>query len=288
MLKTGVVFPQTEIGDDIVVIRDYTQTIEGLGFDYLLAYDHVLGANPEREGGWRGPYTYNEMFHEPFTLFSYLAAITETLEFVTGILILPQRQTALVAKQAAQLAIMSGGRLRLGVGVGWNRVEMEGLGQDFSTRGKRSEEQVKLLRRLWNEPLVKFDSEFHSLDDVGINPLPKQQIPIWFGGGADAVLKRMARLGDGWLLSTMPPEKMKPYREKLVRYLEEEGRGPDEFGIDVRISVRIQPPEQWDAHIAEYQSLGATHISINTMGMGFTSIDEHVAVIRRFKEQFDG
>lgn len=287
-MKAGVVFPQTEIGDDVAVIRDYTQTVEGLGFDYLLAYDHVLGANPAREGGWRGPYTHNDMFHEPFTLFSYLAAITETLEFTTGILVLPQRQTALVAKQAAQLDILSGGRLRLGVGIGWNRVEFQGLGEDFSTRGKRSEEQVKLLRRLWSEPLVKFDGEFHTLDDVGINPLPKRDIPIWFGGGTDVVLERAARLGDGWMPTTMSPEKMKPYVEKLSKYLEEAGRNVDDFGLDVRMSVRLQEPDQWDSIIAEYQTLGATHVSMNTMGMDFTTLDEHLTVIRRFKEHFDG
>jgi probable F420-dependent oxidoreductase len=247
-----------------------------------------LGANPDREGGWRGPYTHKEMFHEPFTLYSYLAAITETIEFVTGILILPQRQTALVAKQAAQLDLMSGGRLRLGVGIGWNRVELESLGEEFSTRGKRSEEQVKLLRRLWSEPLVKFDGEFHTLDDVGINPLPKHRIPIWFGGGADVVLRRAARLGDGWMPSTMSPEKMKSYVEKLFGYLAEEGRSMEDFGLDVRMSVRLQPPDQWDPLISEYQSLGATHLSINTMGMDFTSIDEHVTLIRRFKEHVNG
>ncbi|MCI0710761.1 MAG: LLM class F420-dependent oxidoreductase [Chloroflexi bacterium] len=287
-MKAGVVFPQTEIGDDVAVIRDYTQTVEGLGFDFLLAYDHVLGANPDREGGWRGPYTHIDMFHEPFTLFSYLAAITETLEFTTGILVLPQRQTALVAKQAAQLDILSRGRLRLGVGIGWNWVEFQGLGEDFSTRGKRSEEQIKLLRLLWNEPLVKFEGQFHSFDNVGISPLPKRRIPIWFGGSADVVLDRMARLGDGWIANPMPIEKMKPYLEKLSQYLAQANRTFDDFGLDMRIGVRQHGPDTWDRLLAEYQSIGTTHISIATGGMGFTTIDEHLTVIRRFKEHLDG
>ena len=167
-MKIGVVFPQTEIGNDPLVIRDYAQTAEGLGYSHLLAYDHVLGANPQRPGGWSGPYTYQTPFHEVFVLLSYLAGVTQKLELVTGIVILPQRQTALVAKQTASLDVLSGGRLRLGVGLGWNEVEYAALNEDFHDRGKRMEEQVALLRRLWTEPLVDFKGTWHTIPDAGI------------------------------------------------------------------------------------------------------------------------
>lgn len=283
-MQYGVVFPQTEIGSDPAAIRAYAQTVEALGYDYLLAYEHVIGANPDRPGGWRGPYTHESPFHEPFVLFSYLAALTTRLQFVTGILILPQRSTVLVAKQAAALDVLSGGRLRLGVGVGWNEVEMRALGYDFRARGRRSAEQVQLLRRLWTEPLVTFDGEFHTIEDAGLNPLPVQRpIPLWFGGGADPVLRRMARLGDGWMPNTMPVERGKPLVAKLRGYLADAGRDPDAFGLDVRVNVSQLPEEpQWAAYLDGWRALGATHACVNTMGLGFTSVDEHLAVIRRF------
>ena len=195
-MKMGVVFPQTEFPPDPIAIRDYAQTVEGLGFTHLLVYEHVLGANPERPGGWQGPYTHQHPFYEPFVLFSYLAALTQRLEFVTGILILPQRQTALVAKQAATLDVLCGGRLRLGIGIGWNAVEYTALGENFRNRGRRIEEQVALLRQLWTQPLVNFEGKWHQVPDAGLNPLPVQQpIPLWFGGQAEEVLRRTARLG---------------------------------------------------------------------------------------------
>lgn len=221
-MKIGVVFPQTEIGSDPVIIRDYAQTAEGLGFTHILAYDHVLGANPDRPGGFTGPYTYQTPFHEVFVLFSYLAGITQHLEFVTGILILPQRQTALVAKQAASLDVLSGGRLRLGVGLGWNKIEYIALNEDFHTRGKRIEEQVMLLRRLWTEPLVDFKGKWHTIPDAGINPLPIQQpIPIWFGGREEPALRRAARLADGWLPNQRSAAEAKLSLALLDRFLEE-------------------------------------------------------------------
>jgi probable F420-dependent oxidoreductase len=182
-MKLGVIFPQTEIGNDPIAIRDYAQTAEALGYNHVLAYDHVLGANPDRPEGWRGPYTHRTPFHEPFVLFAYLAGLTTQLHFVTGIIILPQRQTALVAKQAAALDVLSGGRLRLGVAIGWNPVEYEALGENFHNRGRRIEEQIQVLRALWQNELVTFDGEWYHIPDAGINPLPIQRpIPIWMGG----------------------------------------------------------------------------------------------------------
>lgn len=283
-MKLGVVFPQTEIGSDPAIIRDYAQTADGLGYDYLLAYDHVLGANPERPGGWNGPYTYRETFHEPFVLFAWLAALTQRLEFVPGILILPQRQTALVAKQAAELDVLSGGRLRLGVGLGWNAVEYEALNEDFHTRGKRIEEQAALLRRLWTQPLVTFHGEYHTIADAGLNPLPVQQpIPLWFGGHVDAALRRIARLADGWIASGMAFEKLAPEIEKIRGYVREAGRDPAAFGIDVRVSLRSTPPDDWAREVERWRGIGVTHLCLNTMNAGLSSPQEHIEQIKRFK-----
>ena len=282
-MKLGVIFPQTEIGADPVVLRDYVQTVEGLGYDYLTVYDHVLGANPERPGGWSGPYTYLTQFHEPMVLFGWMAALTQRLEFVTGVIILPQRQTALVAKQAAELSVLSGGRFRLGVGVGWNVVEYEGLGQDFHTRGKRVEEQVTLLRDLWAKPLVNFEGKFDRIPDAGLNPLPAQPIPIWFGGDADVALRRSARLGDGWLPNSMSLSELRVRLDTLRNYLVEAGRDPQGYGIDFRISINRTPQSEWASDSAQLAEMGVTHVAINTMGMGFKTLQEHLAVVKNFK-----
>lgn len=285
-MKYGVIFPQLEIGADPVVIRDYVQAIEGMGFDYLMIYDHVLGANPDRAGGWSGPYTHTEMFHEPFVLFGYLAALTQRLELATGILILPQRQTALVAKQAAQVDVLSGGRMRLGIGIGWNAVEYEALGENFHNRGKRSEEQVTLLRALWTQPLVTFRGQHHSVSDAGLNPMPIQRpIPIWFGGMADATLERAARLGDGWIPNPAPMDKVRGMIDTLHTHLEDHGRAPETFGIDVRVNARTQPRAEWTPFLQAWQQFGATHIGINTMGAGYATPDAHLDAVRQFKEE---
>jgi len=282
-MKLGVVFPQTEIGSDPAAIRDYAQTVEALGYSHILTYDHVLGANPERPGGWRGPYTYKSAFHEPFVLYSFLAGLTERIEFVTGILILPQRETALVAKQAAALDVLSGGRLRLGFGTGWNPVEYTALNQDFHTRGRRLEEQVTLLRRLWTEPLVTFAGKWHNIPDAGLNPLPLQRpIPIWFGGYVDAVLERVARLGDGWLPGNFAsPAAFRPTLDKLEAYLAEAGRSRADIGLEFRVTYdAAASPDWWAQTLAGWQAVGATHLSINTMGCGFETPADHLAALR--------
>jgi len=281
-LIPGIVFPQTEIGNDPIVIRDFAQAAEALGYRYLLAYDHVLGANPERPGGWRGPYTHLTPFHEVFTLFAWLAGQTTTLEFVTGILILPQRQTALVAKQAAELDILSGGRLRLGIGIGWNKVEYDALGEDFGVRGRRSEEQVRLLRLLWEQPLVRFQGEFDTIEDAGLNPLPARRIPIWFGGEADAVLQRMARLGDGWIVNFMQPAEGAGYMAHIREYLAHARRTPDSFGADIRVNISRQPVSEWEAYLRGWQAIGATHAALNLMGAGLRGLDEYLPLMRQY------
>lgn len=284
-MQLGVVFPQTEIGSDPGAVGDYAQAVEQMGYKHLLVYDHVLGANPDRPGGWRGPYTYQDSFHEPFVLFGYLAAITSALELVTGILILPQRQTALVAKQAAAVDVLSRGRLRLGVGVGWNQIEYESLGEDFHTRGRRIEEQIGLLRALWCEPLVKVSGRWDRIPDAGLNPLPVQRpIPIWMGGTVDAVLKRVARLADGWFPQFRPGPEARATLATLHAYAREAGRDPASIGVEGRVSAGRRTPDEWAAAAEEWRDLGATHLSFNTMGAGYTSPAQHIDALRRFSE----
>lgn len=285
-MQIGAVFPQTEFGNDPVAIRDYAQTVEGLGYTHVLAYDHVLGANPNRPGGWQGPYTYKTPFHEPFLLFSFMAAVTQKLGFATGIIILPQRQTALVAKQAATLDVLSGGRLRLGIGIGWNEVEYAALGENFHNRGKRIEEQVALLQRLWTEPLVTFAGQWHTVPDAGLNPLPVQQpIPIWFGGHAEAVMRRIARSGAGWMPNFRSVADAQPTLELLDRFLDEAGRSRAEIGLEPRLNYGDGNPDRWRAVLDEWQAAGATHFSVNTMGCGFAKPGEHIEALRRFAEE---
>jgi probable F420-dependent oxidoreductase len=286
-MRYGVVFPQTEIGKDPAAICDFAQAAEELGYHHLLAYDHVVGANPASRPGWRPPYTYKDMFHEPFVLFGYLAGLTKRIELVTGVIILPQRQTVLVAKQAAALDVLSGGRLRLGIGIGWNPVEYEALGENFKNRGRRSEEQVEVMRKLWTQELVTFEGEWHKITDAGLNPLPIQRpIPIWFGGGHDQTLRRVARLGDGWFPLLGPDDKCRAMIEKIRVYTREAGRDPRSVGIEGRIMIGQGSPEQWTKEIQAWKELGATHVTANTMKAGFSSPSGHVEAIRRFKAVF--
>ena len=282
-MKIGVIFPQIEIEPDPSAIRDYAQAVEGMGFTHMHAYDHVLGANPDRPGGFSGPYSYRDPFFEPFILFSYLAGLTHKIEFATGILILPQRQTALVAKQATTLDVLCNGRLRLGVGIGWNEVEYVALGENFHNRGKRIEEQVALLRQLWTQPLVKFEGRWHNIPDAGINPLPiRRPIPIWFGGSDDRVIRRMALLGDGWMPGTRPIEQMRPLLDKLAQYLAEAGRERASFGIDARLNLSQVEPDGWIDFLHTWDELGATHLTVNTMGCGFETTFTHIEALKRF------
>ena len=276
-MRLGIVFPQTEFQGDSSAVRDYAQTVEALGFSHVVAYDHVLGANPSRPGGWSGAYTHADPFLEPFILFAFMAAVTTRLEFVTSVIILPQRQTALAAKQAATLDVLCGGRLRLGIGLGWNEVEYVALGQDFHTRGRRIEEQVEVLRRLWTQPLVDFAGRDHRIPDAGLNPLPLQRpIPLWFGGHHDAVLRRAARLGDGWMPSHRMPAGARPDVEKLETYLREAGRTRESFGLEARLPYGDGQAATWTALLADWQALGATHASLSTMRAGFGTVDEHL------------
>jgi probable F420-dependent oxidoreductase len=285
-MRYGVVFPQIEFGNDPVAIKDYAQAAEDLGYDYLLVYDHVLGAHPNREPKLTGPYTHEHPFHEPMVLYGFLAAATTRIQLTTGILILPQRQTVLVAKQAAEVDLLSRGRLRLGIGLGWNYVEYDALGENFQTRGRRVEEQVQVLRKLWTQPLVTHRSERFVIDNAGLNPLPVQRpIPIWFGGTAEGALRRAAKLGDGWMPSGRPPNDVtKGLVEQVHKYLNEAGRDGKTFGIDPWVSIQGINKDEWLKRVESWRSLGATQIGIDTMRAGFKSPQEHIEAIRSYRE----
>jgi probable F420-dependent oxidoreductase len=285
-MRIGLVFPQTEFGNDISALKDYAQTAEGLGYTHILAYDHVLGANPDRPEGWKGPYTFEHPFHEVFELFTFMAAITEKIEFTTGILILPQRQTALVAKQAASLDVLSQGRLRLGVGLGWNPVEYVALGKDFTNRGKRIEEQVELLRLLWTQPLVTYQGKWHKIEDAGLNPMPVQQpIPIWFGGYHENAVRRVGRLGDGWLPGHREAEKAKPDLEILAEAAIKAGRDPKKIGLEPRMNYAEGNPDVWGGTMEDWEAVGATHLSINTMYAELDTPQKHIEAIKTFAKE---
>jgi probable F420-dependent oxidoreductase len=287
-MQIGIVFPQNEIGTDPLVIRDYAQTAEGLGYTHILAYDHVLGANPDRPEGFQGPYTYESSFHEPFVLYSYIAAITQKIGLVTGVIILPQRQTALIAKQAATLDVLSGGRVRLGIGIGWNKVEYDALGENFHDRGKRSEEQIEVLRALWTQELVVFKGQYHDIPDAGLKPLPVQRpIPIWLGGSAPKVLKRIAQLGDGWMPNYRTAEECKPHLETLDKHLTAAGRTRAQVGIEPRIRYGDGNPENWHTLMRDWESVGATHLTLITEGTGFDTPQKHIEAIRNFAKVVD-
>jgi probable F420-dependent oxidoreductase len=287
-MKLGVVFPQTEIGIDPERIRSYAVGVEEAGFDHLVAYDHVLGHRPPDLAAWSnlGPYTDMHAFHEVFVLFSHLAAITSRIEYATEVLVLPQRQTVLVAKQAAELDLLSGGRLRLGIGVGWNPEEFRALDMNFHDRGKRSVEQIEVLRRLWSGEITTMNGSFHTINAGALNPRPAHKIPIWLGGHAAVTLKRAAAIADGFMLEDSldeAPAVIATIQSQLV----ENGRDPLEFGLAARIQLReddvgvaVQKAQAWER-------LGATHLSVNTMGEGMTDPDRHLIASKAFIEAWN-
>jgi probable F420-dependent oxidoreductase len=278
MMQIGVVFPQTELGGDAGAVRAYGQRVEETGFRHVLAYDHVLGADPAVHQNWQGPYDVRTTFHEPLVMFGYLAAIT-SLELVTGIIILPQRQTALVAKQAAEVDLLTGGRFRLGIGLGWNAVEYEALGQDFSTRGKRVEEQVALLRRLWTEQAVTFHGSYDRVTGAGLAPLPVQRpIPVWFGAQSGPAYRRAGRLADGWFPRVAPGPELDEAKQAVDRAAAQAGRDPGRIGMEGRVSWRGDA-QKLAEQASRWRDAGATHLSVNTMGAGLATVDDHLAAL---------
>jgi probable F420-dependent oxidoreductase len=285
-MQLGVIFPQTEIGADPKAVRDFVQAAEGIGYEHVIVFDHVLGADTAHHQGWQGPYTQHDMFHEPFVLYGYLAAVTQRLELVTAVIILGQRQTALVAKQAAEVDVLSGGRLRLGVGIGWNAVEYEALGENFHNRGKRSEEQIAVMRALWTQETVDFHGRWHHISHAGLNPLPVQRpIPLWLGGGrpgVEAVIARIGRLADGWFPQFAPDDEGRATLERMHGYARAAGRDPATIGIEGRISIASSTPDTWAQLAEDWGALGSTHLSVNTMRAGLQTPDAHIAAIEKF------
>ncbi len=266
-MRLGAIFPTTEIGTDPSAIRDWAQAAEELGYQHVIIYDHVLGAvHAGREPKLLGPYTERDPFHEPFVLLAYLAALTEHLELTTGVLILPQRQTALVAKQAIELDLLSRGRLRLGVGTGWNHVEYESLGVPFADRGARLDEQVELLRRLWSASVLDFRGHFHRIDRAGLLPQPARKIPIWFGGFTPVALRRAARTGDGFLFGTSP-SRMLGLLASLRERLAQESRANADFGVEAVVDFSA-PRESWAKEVEQWRAAGGTHVSLRAMDTG--------------------
>jgi probable F420-dependent oxidoreductase len=285
-MRTGVVFPQIELGGDPGAAKAFAQAVEGLGYNHLLMYDHVLGAqHVDREPKLLGPYTERDPFHEPFIAFAYLAGITTKLELATGVIILPQRQTALVAKQVADLDLFSGGRVRLGVGTGWNWVEYDALEmpEHFKRRGQREENQIALLRKLWAGPVVTHDDADHHIERAGILPLPKRQIPIWLGGFTDMVWRRAARIGDGFIFSGRNTTNAPEIKERIDGWRADAGRDSDPFGCESILSFQKTPDEQ-ASELARWRDAGGSHVSIVTMGCGLADVDAHIDAISRWRE----
>ena len=283
-MHMGAVIPHDEIGNDPGAIRAYAQGAEELGMTHLLIYDHVVGVDRNRPGGFEGPYDSDTAFHEPMVLFGFLAACTQTVELVTAILILPQRQTVLVAKQAAEVAILSDDRLVLGVGVGWNTVEYDALNEEFGNRGRRQEEQVELMRRLWTEDVFSYDGEFHRFEHASILPRPTRPVPVLFGGSAPALLDRCARVGDGWLPLGSPNEKSADRIAEMRRVREAAGRSWDGFEIRAQAQWGGGTPERWRSHAERWKALGATHLAIATHNAGDTDVDGHLARIAEYRD----
>ncbi len=287
-MQVGIVFPHHEIGTDPGAIKAFAQGAESLGFTHLLIYDHVLGADPNRPGGWKNrPYDKDVRFHEPLTTFAFIAAVTETIDLMSTVLILPQRQTALVAKQAAEVALLSKGRFRLGIGTGWNAIEYEALNENFGNRGRRQAEQVDLLRKLWSEDSLTYAGKFHTVSAASINPRPPRSIPIWFGGAAPQLIDRCARLGDGWIPLGGPTPDSAAAIESLKAQRKAAGKDWAGFGIQAQAQVRGGDPERWRAHAQKWRELGATHIAVATHNAGLQGVDAHLRAAASYRSAVD-
>ena len=281
-MEIGAVFPHNEIGTDPHAIKDYAQGVEELGVTHLLIYDHVLGADRDRPGGFEGPYDKDVAFHEPFTTFAFIAAVTKKLDMITTVMILPQRQTVLVAKQAAELAILSNNRFKLGIGVGWNAVEYTGLNENFKNRGKRQEEQVELMRLLWESEVLEYKGDYHHIDKASINPRPSKSVPIWFGGGAPQLIERCADLGDGWIPLMGPNEAARKTLAAIKEKRESKGLYWDNFGVQAQAQYAGGDAERWNKHAEKWRNLGASQLAIATHNAEPTNVDGHLGRIKEY------
>ena len=292
-MQLGASLPVGDIGTGPTVVRDYAQTLEGMGFNYIQAPDHVLGGNPAGHKDKARVGTSVTAYHDPFVLFSFIAGCTNKIGFAPGVLILAQRQAVLVAKQAASLDELSNGRLRLGIGVGWNELEFTGLNENFKNRGKRSEEQVQVMQALWANDHVDFKGKYHTIDDSGINPRPKSgRVPVWFGGHVDATLERTAKWGDGWMPLAYPADDsaLKAF-DKLRGLVAAAGRSMDDVGIEVWLSLGSDDTAQWRKDVSFWKEAGVTHITAHTTyasghhkRIAGKTAAEHLAAIAKFQK----
>lgn len=281
-MQLNAFFPTRHIGSEPAKIRDWAQAAEDLGYAHIEVPDHVFGATAR--GDWKPIYNETDAFHETFTTLAFLAAVTKSIKLTSGVLILPQRQTGLVAKQAAEVDLLSGGRLRLGIGVGWNHVEYESLGAAWNTRGAMQAEQIEVMRHLWTQDLVTFKGKFHDLESVNIVPLPVQKpIPIWFGGSSDAVIRRAARLGDGWMPIIAPDAAGEAKLAMLRGCLQEYGRDPASFGLEAWVRASEPDPDGWAAVLAAWRRLGADMAMLYPT-YPLPDFDAQIDLLRRFKE----
>ncbi|MEC7555442.1 MAG: LLM class F420-dependent oxidoreductase [Pseudomonadota bacterium] len=287
-MQIGAVFPHNEIGTDPGAIKAYAQGVEAMGITHLLIYDHVLGADPDREGGFRGPYDKDVAFHEPFTTFAFIAGVTDKIDLITTVMILPQRQTVLAAKQAAEVALLSNNRFKLGIGVGWNELEYVGLNETFNNRGRRQEEQVDVMRKLWSEDSLDYTGEYHRIDKASINPRPSKTIPIWFGGSAPALLDRVARLGDGWIPLMGANDKAKACIDTIKQTRKAAGLSFANFGIQAQAQYAGGSPERWRKHAEAWRGMGCTHLAVATHNAGPTTVDGHLARIGEYQQALQG
>ena len=292
-MKVGVIFPQTECGTDVGAIAEFVRAVETMGYDHLFVADHVLGADPRfHSHPSLVNYSHESVVHESLTLMAYMAAITQRITLATGILILPQRQTVLVAKQAAEIDVLSGGRVRLGIGVGWNAVEFEALNESFENRGRRAAEQVVVMRALWTREVVDFRGEFHRIDHAGLNPMPIQRpIPVWFGVGSrdhavppEAALRRIGRLADGWSPNLTPDDKGRALVERVNGYAREAGRDPGRLPLEGRIRLAGQSADGWRKQVDAWKAIGATSVIAEPRGAGLKFPQGHLDVLRRFRD----
>ena len=279
-------FPTRDIGTDPVRVRDWAQAAEELGYDHIEVPDHVFGATAR--DGWSPRYNEQDAFHETFVTLGFLAGVTTTIGLASGVLILPQRQTGVVAKQATQVDILSGGRLRLGVGVGWNHVEYEALNEDWKSRGTRQREQVEVLKKLWCDDLVTYQGRFHQFTEVNITPRPVQRpIPVWFGGSSDAVVKRAAQIGDGWMPIMAPDHEAEAKLEQLRNHLSDCGRDTSAFGIEGWLRMDKADPDEWGVAAEGWRKLGADIVMLYPM-YRIPDLDDQIETLRRFKEVVSG
>jgi probable F420-dependent oxidoreductase len=286
-MEIGVAYPQIELRGDPVAVGTFGRAVEDLGFDHILAYDHVVGAvHVDRTPLLTGPYTERDPFHDPLVMFAYLAGITDRISFATGILVLPQRQTALVARQAADVDLLSAGRLRLGVGVGWNYVEYEALGQDFHTRGARQEEQIELLRRLFTEPVVNYSGRFDRIERAALMPKPTRSVPIWLGGSGDKAFDRAARLADGFIFFGGGVDHAVASWRRLRDRVGDLGRSVEDFGGDY-VALSGADVGELDREIDAWREAGGTHATVVTMGLGLHSVNSHIDYLAAFADRLN-